>query len=111
MLLPKPDQVVKNKRISIRPDFGVVATNHFYEAAGKWQDVLFLGGFETKKEVAVNNVEGDPFKDENYEEYWGERIAKFTADKRKLEEIEHKMPRSKRVKGKGKATQSKKWAK
>lgn len=106
MLLPQPDQVVKNKHIGIRPDFGRVATNHFYEAADKWQDILFLGGFKPKKEVVVDNVEEDPFKDENYEEHWGDRITKFKAEKRKSEGVERKMPRSKKAKGKATAIKS-----
>ncbi|KAI7878124.1 uncharacterized protein EV154DRAFT_555528 [Mucor mucedo] len=71
LLLPEPDQVIKNKKVMIRSGFGQVATNHCYEAAEKWQDISFLGGFDPENKPATVNVEDDSFKDDNYEQNWG----------------------------------------
>lgn len=102
LLLPEPDQIIKNKQTTIRLDFGHVSTNHFFEAAEKWQDILFLGGFEPKKETTAVSTEEDSFKDDNYEQHWGDRIAKFNAEKRKREEADVGPSRVKKSKGKGK---------
>ncbi|KAG2201220.1 hypothetical protein INT47_013031 [Mucor saturninus] len=104
LLLPEPDQVIKNKNVTIRSDFGQVSTNHCYEAAEKWQDILFLGGFDPENKSAAVNVEDDSFKDDNYEQHWGDRIIKFNEEKRKREEAEVGHSKVKKAKGKGKAS-------
>ncbi|KAG2205392.1 hypothetical protein INT47_007177 [Mucor saturninus] len=104
LLLPESDQVIKNEKVTIRPDFGQVATNHFYEAAEKWQDILFLGGFDPESKSATVNVEDDSFKDDNYEQHWGDRITKFNEEKRKREETDVGRPKVKKAKGKGKSS-------
>ncbi|KAI7878107.1 uncharacterized protein EV154DRAFT_555515 [Mucor mucedo] len=97
-----PDQVIKNKKVTIRSDFGQVATNHCYEAAEKWQDILFLGGFDPEYKPATVSVEDDSFKDDNYEQHWGDRIKEFNEEKRKREETDVGRPNVKKAKGKGK---------
>jgi hypothetical protein len=87
LLLPKPDQITKNKHTHIRPDFGLVSSTHFYEAIDKWQDILFMGGFEKKNDEAPAIAEDDTFKDDNYEQNWGDRIKKYNAQKRKIKDI------------------------
>ncbi|KAI7892407.1 uncharacterized protein EV154DRAFT_505028 [Mucor mucedo] len=104
LLLPEADQVLKNKKITIRPDFGKVATNHCYEAAEKWQDILFLGGFDPDNKPETVNAEDDSFKDENYEQHWGDRIKEFNEEKRKREETDVGRSNVKKAKGKGKSS-------
>ncbi|KAG2199400.1 hypothetical protein INT47_001582 [Mucor saturninus] len=104
LLLPEPDQVIKNEKVTIRSDFGKVSTTHFYEAAEKWQDILFLGGFDPESKSATVNVEDDSFKDDNYEQHWGDRITKFNEEKRKREETDVGRPKVKKAKGKGKSS-------
>jgi hypothetical protein len=46
---------------------------HFSDSFGKWQDILYLGGFEQQQENEGEEEQKYGFKDDNYESYWGEK--------------------------------------
>lgn len=75
-LLPSTD---KKPNGSFSFDFASPSNNFFWEAAEKWQDILYLGGFDEQKmanKKKIKTQEDTSFKDENYENYWGERLKR-----------------------------------
>jgi hypothetical protein len=76
-LLPYTDKASDG---SFSPSFASASNNFFWEATTKWQDVLYLGGFDEKKLANKKGKgkarEDTSFKDENYEVYWGERLKR-----------------------------------
>lgn len=73
-LLPWTD---KNKQGGVNKHFASPSNVFFWESVKKWQDVLSLGGFEERKKNEGTSVQKNdllPFKDEAYEEYWGQRL-------------------------------------
>lgn len=82
-LLPDPDCEINEKgQRTIREGFGA-KSSHLYDAAAQWQNVLALGGFEENDREPEAQVLTDPFKDENYEINWGERVSKDQKTKSK----------------------------
>lgn len=82
-LLPDPDCEINEKgQRTIREGFGA-NSSHLYDAAAQWQNVLALGGFEENDREPEAQVLTDPFKDENYERNWGERVSKDQKTKSK----------------------------
>lgn len=65
-----------------------------------------MGVFEINKKIVSEADEEDLFKNDSYEQHWGDRIAKFNSEKRERDEIEIGLLRPKKVKGEGKATTS-----
>lgn len=58
-------------------NFASASNIFFWESVEKWQEVLFLGGFEKKTRQGNKDVqkhEETPFKDDAYESYWEERL-------------------------------------
>ncbi|KAG2232743.1 hypothetical protein BDF21DRAFT_450556 [Thamnidium elegans] len=74
-LLPGPDCEIKEGNLIIREGFGDGST-YLYEAATQWQTALALGGFEKDNHEFEGQVSTDSFKDETYEENWGERLRR-----------------------------------
>ncbi|CEP15016.1 hypothetical protein [Parasitella parasitica] len=90
-LLPPPDVVAveKNASLAINPEFTSVSNNFFWEAADKWQQILKMGGFDQdniqkrhKLQTQQPTKANDSFKDDNYEEYWGERLERNKSEKK-----------------------------
>lgn len=73
----------------IHPEFTSPSNNFFWEAVGKWQEVLSVGGFKKenikKRELSRTQKVDDTFKDDNYEAYWGERLERDKKAKLKAE--------------------------
>jgi uncharacterized protein (DUF2225 family) len=76
-LLPYTDKAPNG---SFSPNFMSASNNFFWEATTKWQDVLYLGGFDevklANKKEKEKVQEDTTFKDDNYESYWGERLKR-----------------------------------
>ncbi|GAA5800197.1 hypothetical protein HPULCUR_005622 [Helicostylum pulchrum] len=76
-LLPDSDCEVKDGKFTIREGFGDSSTSRYlYEAAAQWQTVIALGGFEKDNHEPEGQASTDPFKDDNYEENWGDRVRR-----------------------------------
>jgi hypothetical protein len=82
--LPVPDQAKKGKLITIKEGFDSPSNNFFWEAVEQWQDILSIGGFEKTAESSIKkDFKDSSFKDENYENYWGERLKRDEKSKTK----------------------------
>lgn len=76
-LLPQADCEVKEGKLTIREGFvNNSASRYLYEAAAQWQTVLALGGFEKENHELEGQASANPFKDENYEDNWGDRVRR-----------------------------------
>ncbi|KAL9552066.1 hypothetical protein MBANPS3_003959 [Mucor bainieri] len=80
-LLPPPDQDGATASNPIPEAFFSPSNTHFWEAATRFQEVLGLGGFEPatikkRKAKRAATQPDDPFKDDDYEAYWGERLKR-----------------------------------
>lgn len=82
-LLPEVDrQVQKDNTVTISEQFGM-NSRYLYDAAVQWQNILAMGGFEKACDDSEPKPCTDPFKDENYERNWGDRIIKDKKQKAK----------------------------
>jgi hypothetical protein len=70
--LPKPDL---NEHGDISEDFLTRGNPVFYDSATTWQSLLSVGSFNPQRKRKHQEADSR-FKDDQYEEYYGEKIEK-----------------------------------
>lgn len=72
--LPRPDVTESGE---ITEEFLTRGNNIFWESAEAWQTLLYSGAFSSDYKPKEEEKTDRPFKDDQYEEYWGEKLKKI----------------------------------